>query len=151
MPISHEAKTKAIAHALETESKIIEFSLDNFKVKECKNRSGCNLKEEETLIKYAIQKSHVQTFLKAHEKLQSYVVKATLVVILILLMKQAIIQGLLKQRNVLNMKKAIAIMELDVLIYMEEMILLLLIEEDNRKKKINQKYLYKLILLLKSL
>ena len=42
LPISHEAKTKAIAHALETESKIIEFSLDNFKVKECKNRSGCN-------------------------------------------------------------------------------------------------------------
>ena len=42
LPITQEAKTKAITRALNIEAKKIDFSLDSFKIKECKNRSGCN-------------------------------------------------------------------------------------------------------------
>lgn len=42
LPITQEARSKAINRAMDTEPRQSDFSLDLFKIKECKNRSGCN-------------------------------------------------------------------------------------------------------------
>ena len=44
LPVSQEARSKASSRALEVEPQLkrVDFTLDTFKIKECKNRSGCN-------------------------------------------------------------------------------------------------------------